>query len=282
MTGSVADPLAEVARWDAAANRSETPCGDGKLVWRSWGQGRPLLLLHGGAGYWRHWIRNLAALTAHHRVFAPDLPGLGDSDMPPHQPWTVVETARLVADGLVRQLPPNTCFDVMGFSFGTLISGGVAASRQDRVGRIVLVGASGLGFARGDIVLEKVRGKTGEVLMEAHRTNLERLMIADPQRVDAQALAIQDWNTTHARLRSVGLSATSVLRDLLQGVPARLSAIWGGQDAVARKTLAERRQALQALQPDADVRIIPRAGHWVAYEAADTFNTMAAEMLGDA
>ena len=70
------DPLAEVTRWDGTAERFETPCGDGRMVWRSWGSGRPILLLHGGAGSWRHWIRTLPALS-HRRVLAPDTPGLG-------------------------------------------------------------------------------------------------------------------------------------------------------------------------------------------------------------
>ena len=36
----------------AEAERVETPCGDGTLVWRRWGSGPPLVLLHGGYGSW--------------------------------------------------------------------------------------------------------------------------------------------------------------------------------------------------------------------------------------
>ena len=38
----------------AEAERFETPCGEGCLVWRSWGEGSPLVLLHGGYGSWTH------------------------------------------------------------------------------------------------------------------------------------------------------------------------------------------------------------------------------------
>jgi pimeloyl-ACP methyl ester carboxylesterase len=31
------------------------------VVWRSWGSGPPLLLLHGLHGSWMHWVRNVAA-----------------------------------------------------------------------------------------------------------------------------------------------------------------------------------------------------------------------------
>lgn len=275
------DPLTEVARWDAAADRATTPCGGGRIVWRGWGDGRPLLLLHGGAGSWRHWIRNLPTLAARRRVLAPDLPGLGDSDMPP-EPWTVASIAALVADGLDRLIGADAVCDVMGFSFGSLVAGHVAARLGTRARTLVVVGASGLGLQRGNVVLEKVRDKTGEARMAAHRRNLARLMIADPARIDAAALAIQSWNSDHARIRSVGLSATTVLLDALGAASARLGAVWGACDAVARDTLAARMATLRRHDPKADLRIVENAGHWVAYEAADGFNAIAAEMLDTA
>ena len=41
-------------------------------------------MLHGGAGSWTHWIRNIEAVAAAGRMACvPDLPGFGDSDVPP-------------------------------------------------------------------------------------------------------------------------------------------------------------------------------------------------------
>ena len=59
------DPLADliasgktppeiVAAVTADAEVVHTPCGDGNLVWRRWGKGRPLVLVHGGSGSWTH------------------------------------------------------------------------------------------------------------------------------------------------------------------------------------------------------------------------------------
>ena len=47
----------------AEADRIETPCGDGMMVWRRWGSGPPLVLLHGGYGSWMHWVRNVLPLA---------------------------------------------------------------------------------------------------------------------------------------------------------------------------------------------------------------------------
>jgi pimeloyl-ACP methyl ester carboxylesterase len=142
-----------------------------------------------------------------------------------------------------------------------------------------LVGASGLGVARGNVVLEKVRDRQGAAREAAHRINLARLMIADPSRIDAQALAIQAWNSDHARIRSVGLSTSTVLLDKLPAVAADVCALWGMRDAVAIDTLEQRVEALRSAQPAAEVHLIPRAGHWLAYEAADQFNAIAREFL---
>jgi pimeloyl-ACP methyl ester carboxylesterase len=274
----VVDPLGETSRWDAMADRFATPCGDGKMIWRSWGQGRPLLLLHGGAGSWRHWIRNLKSLSPGRRILAPDLPGLGESAAPP-QPWSLDEIAGIVAQGLEVAIGSQQSCDVVGFSFGSLVAGALASQLQDRVSALILVGASGLGVARGNVVLEKVRHREGGTREAAHRTNLARLMIAEPSNIDAQAIAIQAWNSDHARLRSVGLSTSSVLLDKLPAVTAHICALWGMRDAVAIDTLEQRVHALRSVQPAAEVYLIPQAGHWLAYEAAEEFNAITREFL---
>ena len=77
----------------AEARRSESPCGAGSMVWWSWGGGPALVLLHGGAGSWQHWVRTVPAFSRTHRVLAPDLPGLGESADPP-APRSVRERTR--------------------------------------------------------------------------------------------------------------------------------------------------------------------------------------------
>src|ERR671931_2054547 len=81
-----------VSDLDAAAARILTACGDGRMVWRLWGSGPPLLLLHGGHGSWTHWIRTIPALAGQCTVVVPDMPGYGDSDAPP-EPATIVGLA---------------------------------------------------------------------------------------------------------------------------------------------------------------------------------------------
>lgn len=71
------DCAAAVGALNRAARKVETPCGDGPMVWRVWGAGEPLVLLHGGTGSWTHWIRSIPRLSGHYQLWVPDLPGLG-------------------------------------------------------------------------------------------------------------------------------------------------------------------------------------------------------------
>jgi len=262
----------------AAALRRTTPCGSGEMVWHLWGEGPPLVLLHGGAGSWRHWARNIPVLACGRTVLAADLPGLGETAMPP-EPHTPEGVGTIVADGLRRLLPDGVVCDLIGFSFGALIAGHTAAAVPERVRSLTLLGAGALGVPRGAIQLERVRDKTGPARLAAHRTNLARLMIADPARIDALALEIQEWNTRHARLTSVRFATSASLSEALARVPAPVAAIWGERDAPAAPDLPGRVAALRRVRPDARVRIIPGAGHWVAYEAPEAVHAALNELL---
>src|SRR5579863_9848650 len=82
-----------------------SPCGRGYMIWRAWGTGPLLVLLHGGYGSWAHWVRNIRPLASRFRVIAPDLPGLGDSATPP-LPYTPEGLAEIVAAGLDEVVSP--------------------------------------------------------------------------------------------------------------------------------------------------------------------------------
>src|SRR5437016_13479092 len=103
------------------------------MVWRRWGEGPPLVLLHGGYGSWMHWVRNVLPLSRRFTVIAPDLPGLGESATPP-EPWSAQGLAAIVLDGLdivlPRGAPPP---HLAGFSFGGVIGGTVAAQLGGRL-----------------------------------------------------------------------------------------------------------------------------------------------------
>jgi len=265
----------------ARAAIRRTPCGAGSMLWHIWGEGPPLALLHGGYGSWTHWIRNVEPLAgAGHRVLAADLPGLGDSAMPP-EPYDARSIAVIVAEGLAALLAPEERVDIAGFSFGGLIGGHAAETMGERVRNLVLCGAGGLGIprhARIELVnWHMFRGK--EKQRAAHRDNLAILMIADPARIDPLAVELQVANAERARTKSRPLSRVPSLRDALPRISARLHGIWGEHDVTAQGTLDEHARLLRSFQPEASFTVIEGAGHWVQYEAAERFNGVLAALL---
>jgi 2-hydroxy-6-oxonona-2,4-dienedioate hydrolase len=268
-----------VAGIAAAAERSESPCGDGSLVWHIWGSGPPLVLLHGGYGSWTHWIRNVLPLARQFRVIAPDLPGLGESATPP-EPWIAEGLAAIIVAGLDRVLRPGERAYLAGFSFGGVIGGQVAAQMGARLGGFIVVGSNGLGIERSPTPLKRVPAEASEEEEFAtHRYNLNRLMIADPAKIDELALYLQKINHARARMRSRRFSRSDALAQALPQVTARLDGIWGERDATAFPYVDERARKLRSFQPGARFAVVPGAGHWVQYEAAEQFNALLAEFV---
>jgi pimeloyl-ACP methyl ester carboxylesterase len=262
----------------AEARRVETPCGDGRMVWRLWGEGPALALLHGGYGSWMHWIRNVIPLSRDFTVTAPDLPGLGESATPP-EPHTAEDLARIIVDGLDIVFGRQTDLHIAGFSFGGVLGGHVAAQLGDRVRAFTIVGSNGLGLVRQSTPLRRLAegASEGEALAVA-RHNLAALMIADPSKIDELAVYIQAQHAPRARVKSRRFSRADTLARALPLIRAHIDGIWGARDATAYPHLADRARALRDVQPTSRFEVIPEAGHWVQYEAAHRFNPLLANI----
>ena len=264
----------------AEAQRIETPCGAGTMVWRVWGSGPPLILLHGGYGSWTHWIRNVLVLARRFTVIAPDLPGLGESSTPP-EPHTAEGLAGIIVEGLDIVLSKDAAPHIAGFSFGGVLGGHVAAQLGDRLRALTLVGSNGLGLVRQPTALQRVpAGVSAGEALAVHCHNLGALMIADPAKIDELAVYIQSQNAPRGRVRSRRFSRADTLARALPLVKARLDGIWGARDATAYPHLDERARVLRSFQPGARFEVIAGAGHWVQYEAAERFNPLLAEIAG--
>jgi len=281
MSGLVSEgTLAFVKGVAAEARRVETPCGDGHMVWHVWGDGPPLALLHGGYGSWTHWVRNVLPLSRTFTVAAPDLPGLGESATPP-EPHTAERLANIVVEGLELVFPEFTGLHIAGFSFGGVLGGHVAAQLGDRVRTFTIVGSNGLGLVRQPTELRRLpEGASEPEALAVARHNLAALMIADPAKIDELAVYIQAQNAPRGRVKSRRFSRADTLARALPLIKARIDGIWGERDATAYPYVDDRARALRNVQPDARFEVIPGAGHWVQYEAADKFNPLLTDFAG--
>lgn len=267
------DPQAIVSQVSAAGEIVSTTHGGNTMVWRIWGIGEPLVLIHGGYGSWTHWIRNVDYLSQFYRVIVPDLPGFGDSPLA-KDVHSLHDFAGVVASGLDQLLPNRQTYRLVGFSFGSAVASHLLPYEHKRIARLVIVATSGLGPRKAvNANLRSWRNlPTEEDKMAAHRHNLGVMMIHKPEAIDPLAVHLQSLNTGRARTRSASIPPSGDRKQLLAQHPLPLAGIWGDQDAMSRDFLNERLTALKEIDPESTFAIIPSAGHWVQYEAADAFN----------
>lgn len=276
-----AEAAAVLAEVDAKAAKHHTSSGKGRMVWRCWGEGSPLLLLHGGGGAWSHWVRNIPALAQSHSVWAPDLPGLGDSDLPAELSMEGISDT--LAQGMGELVPADAPINLVGFSFGTSVACCLATRLGGRIRHLVLAGTRFV-FDEALVYPQLVNWKDYSDPVErldAHRRNLQIMMIADPDRVDALAAHIQSTNVPKARFFGLKLDPTGKVEQYLPQVrpSGSLTGVCGRADQFSQSLVHRQEAGLRALHPAARFHGIDGAGHWVQYEAAQEFNTVLLQSL---
>ncbi|MEY3461007.1 MAG: hypothetical protein RLZZ03_660 [Pseudomonadota bacterium] len=270
---------AEVSAVLQHARRVCTPCGQGDLVWHVWGEQDadpalpPLLLLHGGSGSWTHWLRNVLPLAASgRRVLVPDLPGFGDSSVPPGGADADAMPAPL-EQGLTHLLGDTAC-EVAGFSFGGLTAGLLASQFPARVSRLVLLGAPGMGLQA--LVPFKLKGwrhlPDEAQRLAVHRDNLQMLMLHAPEAITPLACQLQSANALRDRLPKRRLSRTDILLRTLPGLSCPLYALYGEHDPFYKGQVPAFEAVLQQAPDFRGMHAIAGAGHWAQFEQPDAFN----------
>jgi 2-hydroxy-6-oxonona-2,4-dienedioate hydrolase len=292
---NAAPPDSRIAALDVTAHRVES----GGIVWRRWGQGPDLVLLHGGSGSWLHWLRVIPLLAGRFTLWVADLPGMGDSPLPdvsffkpgeiadtdcigPHRPGRMPLPMAGLGRYLARSIDTLGLdrFHLAGFSFGSAIAAHLAAQMgPERVIRLILCAPVGLGDAPFGRSLRLARWQdagTEAELRAVQRDNLAALMFNDPARIDDLAIDIQIAGTARARLpRARRLPTTA---RALRGRGLSIGAIWGADDVLIKGQEQALRDALGALDPEAAIAVVPDCGHWVAYEQHQLFTERLFEM----
>jgi len=128
--------------YGAAANEtivSRTAEIDGvKLHYMTAGHGTPLILLHGYAETSLMWKPIIPVLAERFTVIAPDLPGIGDSDIPTD--GLDMKSAAIRIHHLAKSLGVQKA-EVVGHDIGLMVAYAYAAQFQAEVTKLVLMDA---------------------------------------------------------------------------------------------------------------------------------------------
>lgn len=151
-------------------------------------EGTPLLCIHQTTGSGRVFERLLALAGRDRSVYAPDLPGFGESDPPPTRP-TIADYAAAVGDFLdtmrFRQI------DILGYQAGTLVAAEMAIARPKQIRRVVLASVPVLNDAERDAFRRgsSAPSEDGSHLLAEWKRTLESYGPGVPLEVRARAFA---------------------------------------------------------------------------------------------
>lgn len=277
---------AEALHWHACADRVEHPHASGHTVLHHWvpecGNGlAPLVLLHGGSGSWTHWVRSIGPLlAAGHDVWAVDLPGFGASDAPPGV--TDADTMLQTLGEVLQAQFPLQPVRLLGFSFGGMTAGMLAAAYPHLVEQLVVVGAPGMGLTSKHPFRLKGWRHLSDPLdqLRHHVFNLGELMLHEQSCIDRDTVALHVANVQRDHLPRRRISSTDILVRALAQVACPVAAIYGECDALYPGTLDEV-QALMASHASQwqGMQRIAGAGHWVQYENPAAFHAVLLPLL---
>lgn len=250
------------------------------------GAGDAVLLLHGsgpGVSAWANWRLTIPALSAGHRVVAPDLVGFGFTERPEDAAydldhWIAHAVGVLDALGIARA-------HVVGNSFGGSVALGLAIRHPDRVGRLVLMGSTGVPFTLTP-GLDRVWGYEPSV---AAMAGLLELFAYDPTAVgpdlaDLRFRASTRDGVQEAYRRMFPAPRQSAL-DAITHDPADIARIAAptlivhGRDD--RVIPVDNAFALLRLIDDARLHVYGRCGHWTQIEYADDFARLVRDFLAE-
>ena len=251
-----------------------------QVCWHQLGDGPPLVLLHGGHGSWLHWVRNIEALAQRFTVWAPDMPGYGDSDSPPEPTLaSLVDITMATLNQFVGDAAP---IRLAGFSFGGLVGAHLAA-RRGHVHRLALLGPGGHGGPRrpsGELLGWRGAADSGDAnaLAQVMRHNLAAHMLHDPARIDALALQVHTAACLRTRFHSKTISRSATLAAALDQCDSPVLLAWGEHDVTAQPEAIA--LALSAGRANFRTHVVAGAGHWAQYEQPDAVNHLLLDWLG--
>ncbi len=248
------------------------------------GNGPAVLLLHGFAVSSLYWQPTLELLgNAGYRAIAIDVLGFGDSDKPPHAPYSLHLYADLCA-GLLDVLGLEQA-TVVGHSFGGKLALATAVLHQPRVRRLVVMDTDG--FLQVPTIMRRITSLPGVgkgMLWLAGRDAVVRAQLrvsfrnpdqhVTPEMIargrdamlrpeNGRVLMQLSHNATYIDLRTSGLRAR------LSELRCPTLIVWGEDDRVIPLSCGEtaRREI-----PGAHLVRFPNCGHFPHVEAFRAFH----------
>jgi pimeloyl-ACP methyl ester carboxylesterase len=249
------------------------------------GSGEPVLMLHGsgpGVSALANWQHNIPTLAQRFHVLAPDIVGFGTTDRPEEivyslRTWTDHIWAFMDARGIAKAR-------IIGNSLGGRIALQMATDQPDRIAKMVLMGAPGVGMTPSE-GLAALRAY--EPSHDAMRELLRNYFAVDPAMITDDLVKIRYeasiadgayeayramfFDPLHAGTE-LGITEAEV-----RAIATPTLLIHGREDRVVPLQVSV---TMLGLLPNADLHVFSACGHWTQIERADEFSAVVSDYLG--
>jgi epoxide hydrolase 4 len=267
--------------------------GGVSTFYREWGEGPPVVMLHGYPETSRCWEAVATRLNGY-RVIAPDIPGCGRTGRPPS--YDTRTLAGTVAAFMEAVDAPRGA--VVGHDLGGAIALALALYRPEAVERLCLVNSpyGELDLRHGwhmllfnipvlpELMFQMTRGREVDFMLgraAAKKDAFDSEALTEYREayrsLERQRSAFQYYRTItrstirrrFARARPAGPRRT---------IDAPFMVIWGALDPALPVALAD---GIGRRNPNARIEKIPDAGHFVPEESPDEVASLLRSFLGD-
>ncbi|MEU6646724.1 alpha/beta fold hydrolase [Saccharomonospora sp. NPDC046836] len=251
------------------------------------GTGEPVVLLHGsgpGVSAWANWMHTIPGLAKRFRVLAPELVGYGSTERPADIRYGVrtwVDHALGFLDAL--ELPRVS---IVGNSMGGLVALHIAQRSPDRLNRMVLMGAPGIGMVPTEGLAALRAYEPSPRAMRELMTNYfafdPSIVTDDLVHARYQASAAPGVQETYRAMfhdpRHTGDNLV-LDEDRVRGVQTPTLIVHGRDDKIIPVEVG---WTMAGLLPQARLHVFPRCGHWAQIEWAAEFVNLISDFLGGA
>jgi pimeloyl-ACP methyl ester carboxylesterase len=248
------------------------------------GSGEAVVMLHGsgpGVSAMANWQHNIGTLSQRFRVLAPDIVGFGATQRPDDvvyslRTWTDQIWAFLDAHGIEKTA-------IVGNSLGGRIALQMATDCPDRITKMVLMGAPGVGMTLTD-GLAALRAY--EPSHDAMRDLLRNYFAVDPAMITDELVTIryeasiadgayEAYRAMFLDPRHAG-SELGITEDEVRAIATPTLLVHGREDKVVPVQVSV---TMLGLLPNADLHVFSSCGHWTQIERADEFSALVSDYL---
>jgi pimeloyl-ACP methyl ester carboxylesterase len=248
------------------------------------GQGDPVIMIHGGNSFAASWAPLLRPLAPYFHLFIPDRPGCGLTPMVDYRGVSFREHSAAFVTAFCDSIGIERS-SVVGNSMGGYFAFAFALAQPQRVAKLAIVGAAPL---INDVIPIQYRLLS---IPEVNRwvwsrISLRGALYAHPEKLRPEVLrcarigaslpgAVENWLTTVEEVGAItGYRRRHSLKDEIKGIQTPTLFLQGDKDAFG--TVESVRQVQKAMS-NANIQVIPDAGHVPWYDAIDP---CAASLLG--